>query len=362
MSNSNGTTAATPPRGLEIPSLDGIRAVSVAIVFFAHAGLEKIIPGGFGVTCFFFLSGFLITTLLRREREKSGTTNLNNFYMRRLIRIVPPMGITILVSILLSKAGLFGEYWNWAGVFGNFAFMTNYMGPLGWTGPPGTGVLWSLAVEEHFYLLFPVVFAFGLVKLNPKQQALSLVIFCAVVLVWRIVQVEYLHVLETTGGDPRTYFTTDSRLDSIAFGCILALWNNPVLDRSPDVKPMHWSWAIAGGLAILGSFAYRDEAFRQSWRYSIQGLALIPIFHAAITYHNSPWFSWLNWKLVRWIGLMSYTIYLFHMIAYEIVLALFNTRSIPVKLAFAIPLTLLYAFSMYAFAERPLAKLRKRYN
>src|SRR6266851_1977987 len=353
---------ANPPRGLEIPSLDGIRAVSVAIVFFFNAVFERIIPGGLGVTCFFFLSGFLLTTLLRRERQKWGTTNLKNFYMRRLIRIVPPMGITILVSILLSMAGVFGDYWNWAGVFGNFAFMTNYMGPLGWTGPPGTGVLWSLAVEEHFYLLFPVVFAFGLVKLNPKQQALSLVIFCAVVLVWRIVQVKYLHVLEIAGGDPRTYFTTDSRLDSIAFGCILALWNNPVLDQSPDVKPMHWSWAIAGGLAILGSFAYRDEVFRQSWRYSIQGLALIPIFHAAITYPNSPWFSWLNWKLLRWIGLMSYTIYLFHIIAYAIVLAAFNTRSIPMKLAFVIPLTLLYAFSMYVFVERPLAKLRKRYN
>jgi peptidoglycan/LPS O-acetylase OafA/YrhL len=174
--------------------------------------------------------------------------------------------------------------------------------------------------------------------------------------------VKYLHVLETAGDDPRTYFTTDSRLDSIAFGCILALWNNPVLDRSPDVKPMHWSWAIAGGLAILGSFAYRDEAFRQSWRYSIQGLALIPIFHAAITHHNSPWFSWLNWKLLRRIGLMSYTIYLFHIIAYAVVLVAFNVRSIPMKLAFVIPLTLLYAFSMYVFVERPLAKLRKRYN
>src|SRR5438552_3652610 len=362
MSNSNGTIAAHPQRGLEIPSLDGIRAVSVAIVFFAHAGLEKVIPGGFGVTCFFFLSGFLITTLLRREREKSGATSLKNFYMRRLIRIVPPMSVTILVSILLSKAGVFGDYWNWAGVLGNFAFMTNYMGPLGWTGPPGTEVLWSLAVEEHFYLLFPVVFAFGLMKLNPKQQALSLVIFCAVVLAWRIVQVKYFHVLETVASDPRTYFTTDSRLDSIAFGCILALWNNPVLDRSPDVKPMHWGWALAGGLAILGSFAYRDEAFRQSWRYSIEGLALIPIFHAAISFHNSPWFSWLNWKSLRWIGLMSYAIYLFHIIAYAIVPAVFNTSSIPMKLAVVIPLTFLYAFSMYALVERPLAKLRKRYN
>ena len=362
MSNSNGITATNPPRGLEIPSLDGIRAVSVAIVFVAHAGLEKIIPGGFGVTCFFFLSGFLITTLLRREREKSGATNLKNFYMRRVIRIVPPMAITVIVSILLSMAGLFSDYWNWAGVFGNFIFVTNYMGVFGWTGPPGTGVLWSLAVEEHFYLLFPVVFACCLVKRSPNKQALSLVFFCAVVLVWRIVQVKYLHVLETASSDPRTYFTTDSRLDSIAFGCILAIWNNPVLDRSRNGKPMHWGWTIAGALAIVGTFAYRDEAFRQSWRYSIQGLALIPIFYAAITYYDSPWFSWLNWKSLRWIGLMSYTIYLFHVIAYEIVLAVFNTTSIPIKLAIVTPLTLFYAFAMYAFVEKPLAKLRKRYN
>ena len=67
-----------------IPSLDGLRAVSFGIVFVAHAGLEKYVPGGFGVTVFFFLSGFLITTLMRTEFEKSGTVNLKQFYLRRV--------------------------------------------------------------------------------------------------------------------------------------------------------------------------------------------------------------------------------------------------------------------------------------
>ena len=114
-------------------------------------------------------------------------------------------------------------------------------------------------------------------------------------------------------------------------------------------------WAVVGGVVT-------GVAYMLSPLTVLLALALIPIFHAAISYHNSPWFSWLNWKSLRWIGLMSYAIYLFHIIAYAIVPAVFNTSSIPMKLAVVIPLTFLYAFSMYALVERPLAKLRKRYN
>src|ERR1041385_111615 len=73
-----------------IPSLDGVRAVSFLIVFLAHAGLEKWVPGYFGLTVFFFLSGYLITTLLRMEYDKSGTISLRDFYFRRVLRIFPP--------------------------------------------------------------------------------------------------------------------------------------------------------------------------------------------------------------------------------------------------------------------------------
>lgn len=94
--------------GHYIPSLDGIRALAVTTVFVSHAGLSHIIPGGFGVTVFFFLSGYLITTLLRREHEKTGQISLKHFYLRRVYRIFPPMYLVMLLAIMLSVFGLVG--------------------------------------------------------------------------------------------------------------------------------------------------------------------------------------------------------------------------------------------------------------
>src|SRR5476651_192054 len=78
-----------------IPSLDGVRTLSFSIVFIAHAGAGDRIPGGFGVCVFFFLSGFLIISLLRRELEETGAISLKNFYLRRVARIFPPMYIVL---------------------------------------------------------------------------------------------------------------------------------------------------------------------------------------------------------------------------------------------------------------------------
>src|ERR1700733_3673943 len=80
----------TKRTALHIPSLDGLRTLSFLIVFTAHAGLDRIVPGGFGVTVFFFLSGYLITTLMRVEAETSGHVSLKHFYLRRALRILPP--------------------------------------------------------------------------------------------------------------------------------------------------------------------------------------------------------------------------------------------------------------------------------
>ena len=84
-----------------IPSLDGLRAVSIAIVVISHAGYT-IIPGSFGVTVFFFLSGFLITTLLRREHEQHGALNYRAFYWRRVWRIFPPMYAALLLGLIVA--------------------------------------------------------------------------------------------------------------------------------------------------------------------------------------------------------------------------------------------------------------------
>src|ERR1700733_14513831 len=91
---------------LHLPSLDGIRAVSFLLVFAAHAGLGDVIPGGFGVTVFFFLSGYLITTLLRIEHDATGTVSLRQFYLRRALRILPPFYLVLALAALAAWLGV----------------------------------------------------------------------------------------------------------------------------------------------------------------------------------------------------------------------------------------------------------------
>src|SRR5687768_16024360 len=89
-----------------VPELEGIRAIAVAIVFVSHVGFGHIVPGGLGVTIFFFLSGYLITSLLRSEAAACGRIDLWRFYVRRTLRIMPPLYITLLFSGLLVAIGL----------------------------------------------------------------------------------------------------------------------------------------------------------------------------------------------------------------------------------------------------------------
>src|SRR5580704_13015777 len=96
---------AQPHQSFHIPSLDGLRAVAFFIVFSAHAGMAFVVPGGFGVTVFFFLSGFLITTLMRVEVERTARVNLKNFYLRRALRILPPFYLVLFLATGIAASG-----------------------------------------------------------------------------------------------------------------------------------------------------------------------------------------------------------------------------------------------------------------
>ena len=96
-----------------IPGLDGIRAIAFLLVYVAHTGLGVLIPGGLGVTIFFFLSGYLITTLLRMESERTGTISISRFYLRRTLRIFPPMYVTLVVWLVLTSIHVFVGQAQW---------------------------------------------------------------------------------------------------------------------------------------------------------------------------------------------------------------------------------------------------------
>lgn len=306
--------------GLHIPSLDGLRAVAVMIVFVAHAGLHDVVPGGFGVTVFFFLSGYLITTLLRREFEHSGAISLKKFYLRRVYRIFPPLYLVLAILIVLALSGAIHSDMTLNAVLAQVFHLTNYYLILFDTveaAPvvPHTVPFWSLAVEEHFYLLFPLALLLLLRRLSYPRIALALAIGCGVVLAWRVIL-----VMTLDNASHYTYHATDTRLDSLLYGCIMGMRLNPALDKPPAwIERRGWTLAcIAAILLLLISFVWRSAEFRDSLRYSLQGIALFPLFYCAVRYHRSAFFSWLNTRPVRALGLVSYTFYLCHYAAIDL--------------------------------------------
>jgi len=351
----------------QIPSLDGIRAVAVLIVFVSHLHIVNLIPGGFGVTLFFFLSGYLITTLLAREFDKTGQIALGHFYLRRLLRLSPPLLITLALAIGLHFAGLVEGQVDPGTVLSQIFYYYNYwslhFGPTSGGGPvaygqgdtiPGLGLLWSLSIEEHFYLIWPAIF----VLVARKSLTLThITIFIVVVLLWRTFR--FLVI----GSDPWTiYSSTDTRIDMLLFGCLLALlsWRRDLRQIAPQgvVKYLIMAGAC---LAILASFAIRDELFRSSLRFTIQGLALMPLFYYAVTNAGDLIFRPLNWGPVRRIGAYSYTIYLSHHVIILLLLQMGIARLGELKMALLSgAITLIYAALMHRFVEQPCHELRRR--
>jgi peptidoglycan/LPS O-acetylase OafA/YrhL len=343
-----------------IPSLDGLRAASFLLVFAAHAGLQHVIPGAFGVTVFFFLSGFLITTLMRGEVDRTGRVSLTGFYVRRALRILPPFYIVLGAATLLAGVGFVGGALLPEAVASQALHFSNYwIAAHGWTGiAMGTGVYWSLAVEEHFYLLFPAVFILlTRLRLTGRQKALGFWGVCALVLAWRCV------LLVLLGADvERLSLCSDTRIDSIAFGCALAVWHNPVLDRSSERhESPFWRWLVlpAGIGLLLATFLARGPVFRETLRYTLQGIGLTPVFIMAVRHPGWPLFRPLNWRPMRLLGTVSYTLYLVHHVILEAV-----DRHLPwhggVNVLFAFLLSLAIACAMYFVVEKPCARLRRQ--
>ena len=220
--SSHAHRAATHPTNVRaqrtevIPSLDGIRAISVLIVVFAHSGLESLVPGGLGVTIFFFLSGYLISTLMLTENERTGGISIFNFYARRVFRLMPPLIVTLAIAYGLTYSGWLAGGITSKGLAAQLLYFANYYGLFfdpGNTIPNGTGILWSLAVEEHFYIIYPILLTLLLRSaLGPRGIGALLGIVCVAVLAWRIHLAQSPHFFSD-----RTYYGSDTRIDSIIY-------------------------------------------------------------------------------------------------------------------------------------------------
>jgi len=361
MAGDTSGSASVRGRGeLHIPSLDGLRALSFGLVFTSHAGVHAV-PGGFGVTVFFFLSGFLITTLMRIEYERTRKVGFGRFYLRRALRILPPFYLVLLSATALAAVGFVRGPLRWQGVMAQVLHYANYRvvfhpGAEGFAR--GTGVYWSLAVEEHFYLLFPLGYSLlRRAEASGRRQATVFLTLCGLILAWRC-----LLFFAFGASEDRTGMASDTRFDSILFGCALAVYGNPVLDRS-RIGDGAWEWGLLPlGLAgLMASFVFRGDAFRQTFRYTLQGVCLVPVFVCAMRFPRSPVGRVLNLRPLAFVGVLSYSLYLIHQVVLYAVASHAGGRlGVPAIALVSLAITLALAWGVYEAIEKPCARLRRR--
>lgn len=338
-----------------IESLDGIRAVSITLVFVAHCGFGHFVPGGFGVTIFFFLSGYLITRLLCREWEGHGQIALGAFYMRRALRLGPPLIVTLACAMALVIFGHLEGRLESQTLLSQILFVWNYYSLYvdGSGSIKGLGILWSLAVEEHFYLIWPTLFILIARKII-GLRGLGLLILA--ILLWR-----FFRFFVWGDSEWVIYISTDTRFDSLLFGCLLALMHWQSLTQRLFAPNLQWPWVLAGLGILLACLIIREDWFRSTLRYSLQGLGLMPLFHYAVKNPGHLLFQPLNWKPVRRIGQWSYTMYLCHLvIIHALVQNGLGSFGDPRLILISAPLSIGFSAAVYYWFEKPLHPLRRR--
>ena len=341
----------TPRISGRVPSLDGLRGVSILLVLLGHTALSDHAPrvlapfshaGNVGVRFFFVISGFLITTLLMKEWRKTGTISLRGFYVRRVLRIFPAVYTLIGVIALLGALGVIvlkpGE------VFYASTFMMNYHDFRAfWLGQ-----LWSLSVEEQFYLLWP-----GLLLLAGTRRAFRSV--WVVVLVSPLLRFCMWHFWHASETAMTKHF--ESVADSLGMGCLLAAYFNQM--GLPGWYQRFQSQTIAflsigvGAIAVgNGLFLFNPGAF-YVWGQTLANIGTVMCIDWAIRHAEHPLGRALNWKPLVWVGVLSYSLYLWQN---PFLLGGVDKvwTSFPYNLGFAFAAALL----SYFLIERPFLQLK----
>jgi len=334
-----------------LPALDGLRMIAVLLVILYHAGLERI-PSDLGVCVFFVLSGFLITWLLMKEREQTGSIALGPFYLRRAFRLLPAYYAYLAVAFALHfrHPGARTDI-----IAPALLYYANYFNAT--HGHPQTPIshTWSLAVEEQFYLLWPLAFLL-LSRLSHRAMAAFLAASIALVTAWRT----YVF-LKLSGGDTAwVYNAFDCRFDNLAVGCLMA-----VLSKETWFLRFARSTARHAALPLLPVGLLVATHYREFPLYQYTGGVTIDALLIALTIlqliqlSESPAWRWLDHRVPRYLGSISYPIYLWHGFAMSPMKRL-GDAPMPVKvLAYSLVAVALGMVSYHGI-EKPFLRLRAR--
>lgn len=345
-----------------VATLDGLRGVAVLLVVFGHAigtftaeeealhrALSVVFNGGVGVTLFFVLSGYLITGILARERERTGQVSFRNFYVRRTLRILPAFYVFLTVVAVLAVAGTIevrGSQLISAGLF-----VWNYSPAAeGWW----LGHTWSLAIEEQFYLLWPLALAF----LRPQRAC-----WIAVGYLVAAPAIRLFNYVLFPGVREDVWMMFHARADALLLGCLLALLPSAypkVWQRLRRVAQHRWGVSVAV-VAVLVSSAL-ELALGGLWNLplglTVTTLAAGLLLVVAVGREGvTPFVRLLRWRLLTAVGLISYSLYLWQQLFLapeDIALPVVGTPLVGLVAAFGA------ATLSYHLVEQPFLRLKER--
>ena len=342
------------------PGLDGVRGVAILLVLGQHAPTRPLIDGFVGVTVFFCLSGYLITTLLIRELQ-AGTIDVRAFYRRRVARLAPALvtvvAVTVVVLLIVRhgtpvpvRLGV-GQIFAPAGAA--VAYATNIFD---WTGhffatQDYFNYTWTLSVEEQFYLLWPFALLLGY-RRNPRLFAALTVSLIGITLALNL----YLGLSQKVIFDPHEYVGSDTNALPILVGALLAIVvHNGWLSRTVrHVAP----YALLT-VALLPVVGYRNDTERTSLVIVAGTLLTLVTLIGVVTRPRSAIGSVLASRPMRWLGERSYSIYLWNVLARIAILSTLG-HTVVGDIAW-IAMVVVLSEASYRFVERPLrAKFARR--
>ncbi len=334
-----------------IPSLDGLRALAITLVLLAHCG-EGMVGnihlgrclfelGQVGVSLFYVISGFLITFLLEKEKTSTDSINLKAFYIRRAFRIFPPFYIYIGVVLML---GFLGIHQRWQNIVAAATYTWNYF-------PSAHGGLLAhtstLSMEEQFYLFWPFC-----VKFMSTSRVRKLALWLIILAPFSRVATYFLFPVMVANGKVSGMLHT--RVDTLMFGCLLALiWRTPGFDeithRWLHASTFHVAW-LAAFIALPLLAVFEGESFRFGY-LTLSGIAMSWCLVYVVRKPLSMAGRILNVRPVKYLGVISYSLYLYQQIFTGAMMRYFPFNLLGMCAATA---------CSYYLIERPSLRLRDR--
>ena len=356
-----------------MPGLDGLRGIAVIAVVIYHADISQLMGGFLGVDVFFVLSGFLITSLLLNEIARTNKLDRANFYIRRIRRLFPALFLVLLFAVMISGLFVFDAAFhvrrdlpwaltfvlNWSYLFFDQSYFVNI------SRPPLLQHLWSLSVEEQFYVIWPLALL-GLAKLRIGKLTTRTKVFVvsaglAVASTWWMSHLSNANGYPIPNDPSRVYFGTDTHAMGLLIGAATAaLWNYEKLNLR--ITPDRAAAMNLMGLMSLGGLLYFFFGVGEltSWLYrgGFLTLSVVTAVLIVVAVHPGLKFgTYLGNPFLKWFGDRSYGIYLWHWPIFVLLRSGVDvTWSEPITLLVKFGLVLVISDLSYRFVELPIRK------